>query len=246
MPSETPPSNEIVSNTEPGLIAGPEPLTGKHVTLEPLTQDHFSDLWENVGSHDEVFTWWPEGPYNEPDEFFKGFKEIMELDAAAPYSVAPYAVILQSGPHRDKAVGCVFAGFNKPLSNRTSEIGALFGPHLQKSKASTEAIYLLCDMLFEKLNYRRMAWKTNALNVGSRRAAERYGLRYEGTWRQDEIQKGRNRDTAWFAMVDEEWGFCKRAFEVWLGEGNFDGEGRQRRRIEDVRREIEEEQERVN
>ena len=234
MPSEPPPSNAPVSNTAPGLIAGPEALSGKHVTLEPLTQNHFSDLWDNVGSHDEIFTWWPEGPYNAPAEFFKGLNEVQDLDW-----VAPYAVILRAaGPHQGKAVGCAFAGFNKPLSNRTGEIGALFGPHLQKSRASTEAIYLLCGLLFDTLNYRRVAWKTNALNGASRRAAERYGLRYEGMWRQDMILDGRNRDTAWFAMLDGEWGVCKVAFELWLGEANFDGEGRQRRRIEDIRQEL--------
>jgi RimJ/RimL family protein N-acetyltransferase len=82
--------------------------------------------------------------------------------------------------------------------------------------------------VFDELGYRRYEWKCNALNAPSRAAAERYGFRFEGVFRQAEIVKGRNRDTAWFSIADSEWPAIKGAFERWLDPGNFDGDGQQR------------------
>jgi len=89
-------------------------------------------------------------------------------------------------------------------------------------------------MMFE-LNHRRLGWKTNSLNVASRKAAERYGFVYEGTLRQMQVDKGRSRDSVWYGIVDGEWGVRRRAFEMWLESGNFDGEGRQRRGLGEIR-----------
>jgi RimJ/RimL family protein N-acetyltransferase len=116
------------------------------------------------------------------------------------------------------------------------EIGnVLFTPALQATTAATEAMYLMARHAFEDLGYRRYEWKCNDLNAPSRRAAVRLGFTYEGTFRQHMIVKGRNRDTAWYSMIDTEWPRVKAAFEAWLDPGNFDEAGRQKRRLEEIR-----------
>ena len=112
------------------------------------------------------------------------------------------------------------------------EIGHIwFGEPLQRTTAATEAIYLLARHAFDELGYRRLEWKCNALNDASRRAAERFGFGFEGVFRNHMVVKGRNRDTAWYAIVDRDWPRVRGAFEAWLAPENFDGEGRQRRRL---------------
>ena len=115
------------------------------------------------------------------------------------------------------------------------EIGNIwFGVGLRRTTAATETIFLLARNVFDELGYRRLEWKCNALNAGSRRAAERFGFTFEGIFRHHQVVKGRNRDTAWYAIVDDEWPAIRRAYEAWLAPENFDGEGRQRRRLEQL------------
>jgi Acetyltransferase (GNAT) domain len=101
-------------------------------------------------------------------------------------------------------------------------------PALQRTRESTEAIYLMMRHAFEDLSVRRLEWKCDALNAPSRKAAERFGFAFEGIFRQHFIIKGRNRDTAWFAMIDKDWPKVRAGIEAWLSEENFDAEGRQR------------------
>jgi RimJ/RimL family protein N-acetyltransferase len=145
-----------------------------------------------------------------------------------------YAVSLNEGPNKGKAAGLGMVLSEDRESHRVAELGAFFGPLLQRTRAGTEAMYILANLMFE-LNHRRLGWKTNSLNTASRRAAERYGFVYEGTMRQNQINKGRSRDSVMYSIIDSEWPVCKRAFEIWLEDGNFDGEGRQRRRVEEIR-----------
>jgi RimJ/RimL family protein N-acetyltransferase len=108
------------------------------------------------------------------------------------------------------------------------EVGnVLFSPSLQRTAAATEAMYLMASHVFDHLGYRRYEWKCNALNLASRRAAERLGFTFEGIFRQHMVVKGQSRDTAWFAMLDHDWPARKQAFETWLAPENFDREGRQ-------------------
>jgi len=108
------------------------------------------------------------------------------------------------------------------------EVGnILLTPALQRTTAATEAMYLMARHVFETLGYRRYEWKCNAENLPSRRAAARLGFTFEGIFRQHMVAKGRNRDTAWFSMLDHEWPARKQAFEAWLDPANFDAEGRQ-------------------
>ncbi|HET9948325.1 MAG TPA: GNAT family protein, partial [Longimicrobiales bacterium] len=116
------------------------------------------------------------------------------------------------------------------------EVGHVhFGPALRRTPAATEAMYLMMRRAFDELGYRRYEWKCDALNAPSRRAAERLGFTYEGTFRQHIVYKGRNRDTAWYSILDAEWPRVRSALEAWLDPSNFDAEGRQRRRLEGLR-----------
>ena len=109
------------------------------------------------------------------------------------------------------------------------EVGHIhYAPALQRSRAATEAMYLMMRRAFDELGYRRYEWKCDSLNAPSRRAADRLGFVYEGTFRQATIYKGRNRDTAWYSIIDTEWPSVRRAFESWLDPANFDESGAQR------------------
>ncbi len=122
-------------------------------------------------------------------------------------------------------------------SHRVIEIGnILYTRAMQHTTAATEAMYLLASYVFEKLRFRRYEWKCNALNQPSRQAAVRLGFTFEGIFRQHMIVKGRNRDTAWFSMLDSEWPSRKREFERWLAPANFDERGQQRTRLNNRQR----------
>jgi RimJ/RimL family protein N-acetyltransferase len=119
--------------------------------------------------------------------------------------------------------------------HRSIEVdGLLYSPALQRTREATEAMYLMARHAFDDLGYRRYEWKCNALNEPSRRAALRLGFTFEGIFRQHQIVKGRNRDTAWFSMLDKEWPQRKRAFERWLDPSNFSDDGVQKQRLSDL------------
>jgi RimJ/RimL family protein N-acetyltransferase len=117
----------------------------------------------------------------------------------------------------------------------TIEVGHLaYSPALQRTPAATEAMYLMMRRAFDELGYRRYEWKCNSLNAPSWNAAERLGFRYEGTFRQAVVHKGRNRDQAWFSIIDREWPAIRSALERWLDPSNFDESGVQLRRLSDL------------
>lgn len=119
------------------------------------------------------------------------------------------------------------------------EIGhIIFGPSLQRTAAATEAIFLMLRHVFDDLGYRRVEWKCDAANERSVGAALRFGFKPEGVFRQHRIVKGRNRDTAWFSIIDGDWPRVRSGFEAWLSPTNFDNDGRQRQKLEDVRKPI--------
>ena len=121
-------------------------------------------------------------------------------------------------------------------ANGVIEVGHInFSPRLQRTRAATEAIFLLMRRAFDELGYRRFEWKCDSLNAPSRAAALRFGFTFEGIFRQAVIYKGRSRDTAWFSIIDKEWPAVKAAFERWLDPANFGADGRQRRRLQDFR-----------
>jgi RimJ/RimL family protein N-acetyltransferase len=209
-----------VDDPTPAPRPGPVTLKGRYGRLEKLTPAHTMDLWAAFAGHDEVWTYiGADGPFATAAEFVP----CIERRAAAddPYA---YAIIDAA----DRAVGYVTLLRIVP-EMRVIEVGhVLYSPALQRTPLGTETQYLLARYIFETLGYRRYEWKCDALNAPSRRAALRYGFVYEGTFRQNMIAKGRNRDNAWFSMLDSEWPVRKRNFERWLAPENFDNEGRQK------------------
>lgn len=136
----------------------------------------------------------------------------------------------------NKAVG-VAALMRIDPTHGTIEVGNInYAPALSKTIGGTEAMYLMMKRAFDELGYRRYEWKCDDQNAPSRAAATRYGFTYEGTFRNHMIYKGRNRDTAWFAITVEEWPAIKAAFEAWIAPDNFDENGQQRHRLQDLRK----------
>lgn len=197
-------------------------LPGRLVTLTPLTPEaHAEDLYAVVSGGPEAEALWhymSDGPYAD----FGSFRDAIARKALSADAVF-FAVV-----NKDKrAVG--YASLMRiDMPNRCVEVGnILYTPLLQRTAEATEAMYLLAQHVFEDLGYRRYEWKCNALNEPSRRAASRLGFTFEGIFRQHMIIKGRNRDTAWFSMLDGEWPARKAAFERWLAPENFDETGGQ-------------------
>jgi RimJ/RimL family protein N-acetyltransferase len=207
-------------DTTPAQRPGPVTLQGRYGRLEKLGARHAMELWQAFVGQDQVWTYIStDGPFATEAEF----SAFIAGRAAAddPYA---YAIIDLSG----RAVG-YFTLLRIEPQMRVIEVGhVLYSPALQRTPLGTEAQYLLARYAFETLGYRRYEWKCNALNAPSWRAALRYGFVYEGTFRQHLIAKGRNRDNAWFSMLDSEWPARKANFQRWLAPDNFDGEGRQK------------------
>jgi RimJ/RimL family protein N-acetyltransferase len=213
-----------LSNWQTALLPGFATLTGRFVTLEPLSaKKHSHDLWKAVDGHDDVWTWLSDGPYTREEDLAEALK------AKETGAGARFVAILPA--HSGRAAG--YASFMRiDAPNGVIEVGnVMFSPALQRTPAATEAMYLMARHAFEDLGYRRYEWKCNALNLPSRRAADRLGFAFEGIFRQHMIIKGQNRDTAWFSMLDSEWPARKRAFDAWLEPENFDESGKQRRTL---------------
>ena len=201
-----------------------ETLRGRYVTLEPLAVDHASGLWPAFEGHDEVWTWLPSGPFATQAAFRAHIAEI-----SRPEDPLQHAVRMADGT----LAGTLSLMRIAPASGSIETGGITFSPRLQRSREATEAVYLYMTWAFEA-GYRRFEWKCNARNLASRRAAQRFGLSYEGIFRQAAVVKGQNRDTAWFAAIDSEWPALRAAFETWLAPENFDTDGQQKSRLSDL------------
>jgi RimJ/RimL family protein N-acetyltransferase len=204
----------------PAQRPSPVTLEGRYGRIEKLVARHGADLWRAYAGHDHIWTYLAAyGPFAGEAAFRKWFESRLPLED--PYS---YAVVDRGG----RVLGIATLMEIRPAM-RVIEVGHIvYSPALQRTPLGTEAQYLLARYAFETLGYRRYEWKCNALNAASWGAALRYGFVYEGTFRQHLIAKGRNRDNAWFSMLDSEWPARKAAFERWLAPENFDAEGRQR------------------
>lgn len=207
------------------------PLNGQYVRLQPLDPlVHGDDLWQALQGPDSDPLLWdylPYGPFAER----AGFAAWLAANAAG--ADPQFFAVLDLASQR--AVGLLSFLRITPRDG-CIEIGHIaFGRAMQRSPASTEAVYLLAELAMGRLGYRRLEWKCNARNARSMRAAERLGFVYEGTFRQHMVVKGHNRDSAWFSIIDGEWPRCRAAFERWLARDNFDDAGHQRRRLEELR-----------
>ena len=216
----------VLSNTSPARLHSSASLTGTHVTLEKLHARHLADLYAAVGSTESIWDFMIPGPFGSLSEF-----EAFLRKAEETTEDTIYAILLNTS---HKAAGIASLS-NCSLANRVVEIGLIYGADLQRTKAGTEVVLLLGELVFTELGYRRLEWRCHSLNLPSKRAAERYGFVYEGTLRQHMIVKGRNRDTCVYSIVDSEWPLCKRVLEMWLEDRNFDMAGRQKRSLGEIR-----------
>jgi len=211
------------AGTPPAQPPQPVRLAGRHGAVERLDpQRHGDSLWEAVQGHPHLWTYMAFGPFADAASF-------SDWLASRQLSSDPffYAIVQPSG----RAVGLAALMSIRP-EMRVIEVGnILLSPRLQRTPLATEAQYLLARYAFETLGYRRYEWKCDALNAASRRAALRFGFRYEGLFRDHMIIKGRGRDTAWFAVLATEWPTRKAAFERWLAPENFNADGTQRERL---------------
>jgi RimJ/RimL family protein N-acetyltransferase len=216
------PVGPIVDPLPPGTLPDLRPLHGRWVWLQHVSvAKHSADLFASINGKDEgLWTYMPSGgPFADEDQF-KTWLSAREA-ARDPWF---YAYIDRM---TGKAVG-MGSFMRADAPNGAIELGNIwFSPALQKSREATEAIFLMVRHCFDDLGMRRVEWKCDALNAPSRKAADRFGFTFEGIFRQHYIIKGRNRDTAWFSMIDKEWPAFRVAFEAWLQEDNFDASGQQ-------------------
>jgi RimJ/RimL family protein N-acetyltransferase len=206
-----------------------ETLEGRYVRLEPLrAAKHGDDLFAAAtdGDADGRFRWLFEmTPQDRPS--FDAWLAKVEASEDPLF----FVVI-------DKSTGAAVGRQTLMRIDPTYgviEIGNIhWGPKMQRSRMATEAQYLFTRYIFD-LGYRRYEWKCNNRNEPSKRAAERFGFSFEGIFRQHMIVKGENRDTAWYSIIDGEWPALKAAYEAWLDPSNFGADGKQKRRLEDIR-----------
>jgi len=206
-------------------------MSGAYCRLEPLdAARHAADLFEanRRDADGRMWTYLAYGPFDALDVYRSWVERMAASDDPLFFAVVDTA----SG----RAAGVAsYLRIDPP--NGAIEVGHIaYSPALQRTRASTEAMYLMMRRAFT-LGYRRYEWKCDALNASSRAAAERLGFSFEGIFRQATVYKGRNRDTAWYAAIDRDWPRLERVFTRWLEPENFDGDGRQRARLEDLRAE---------
>jgi RimJ/RimL family protein N-acetyltransferase len=216
----------------PGWSPPPRPprqaLVGRYCQVVPLDAErHAAELFEaNAADADgAMWTYLAVGPYDRLDEYAESVRQ-----RSASADPQFYAIV--DGASQRAAGMASYLRIDPPAGS--IEVGHLaFAPALQRTRAATEAMYLMARQVFE-LGYRRYEWKCDALNARSRAAAQRFGFSFEGIFRQATVYKGRNRDTAWFAMIDREWPALQAAYERWLAPENFDAQGRQRQSLSEL------------
>lgn len=207
------------------------PMEGRFCRVEPLdAEQHCAGLFDAYSADRDgrMWTYLPWGPYADFGDFLAATKIGLKREHFVTYAVIDAA--------SNKAVG-IASYLNINLTAGSIEVGGItYSPALQRRPAGTEAMFLMMRRAFDELGYRRYEWKCNALNAASRAAAARYGFRFEGVFRQADVVKGHNRDTAWFSITDREWPRIKTAFERWLAPANFAADEQQRESLSTLTR----------
>jgi RimJ/RimL family protein N-acetyltransferase len=229
MSSESLPVGKSLPGWSTRLAPPRTAMQGRFCRLEPLDPArHAQDLFaaNRLDADGRNWTYL----FQEPFADFGSYRSWLEQVAKSDDPLFHTIIDLKS----DKPVGvATFMRIDRP--NGVIEVGNInYSPLLQRTPAATEAMFLMMARVFDELGYRRYEWKCDSLNAPSRAAALRLGFQFEGIFRQAVIYKGRNRDTAWFSMIDSEWPALKRAYEQWLAPENFDAERRQRRKLAEL------------
>lgn len=201
-------------------------IEGQRCRIEAYNPEQHNQALYDAFVKDENFANWtylPYGPFDDFESFDAWARKTCQDDDPLFHSI----IDLES----ERAVGLASYLRITPAYG-VIEVGHIhFSPLIQRTTLATEAMFLMMKRVFDELGYRRYEWKCDALNAPSCKAAKRLGFSYEGTFRQAIMYKGRNRDTAWFAMIDEDWRQIKQAFEQWLSASNFDEQGHQRQSL---------------
>lgn len=223
------PIGEPVPNWSGAKFPSQEIIQGHFCRLEPLdSKVHTGDLW-TAFRHDKSGQTWTYLAHDPPQD--KAELEQRFISQAASNDPLFFAVVENTSK---KAVGIASYLRISPTAG-SIEIGHLhFSPLMQRTPIATETLYLLLNEAFERLGYRRCEWKCDSLNAPSRVAAKRFGFVYEGLFRQALVYKGRNRDTAWYAILDSEWTELAQAYRSWLDPSNFTSDGQQKTRLSDL------------
>ena len=215
------PTGPEVSPLPSGKSPDRSPIAGRYSSLLPLkTMIHGEELWRAIDGKDpfgKLWTYMAYGPFASRGAF---------VDWLGGREAALDAWFYVYHVHASKTAEGMGSFMRADPVNGVIEIGNIWlGPALQRTRAGTEVIYLMMRHAFEHLKVRRLEWKCDALNAPSRRAALRYGFTFEGIFRQHMIIKGRNRDTAWYAIIDKDWPRIREGFDTWLDPANFDENG---------------------
>jgi RimJ/RimL family protein N-acetyltransferase len=208
-------------------------MEGRFTRLEPFSvKDHARDLFMAYAEDaaGEMWRYFVVGPFATLGDYVTYARQSMS--GSDPL----YFAIIDGATNRATGVASFL---NITPEHGSIEVGAIaLSPKLQRTPAATEAMYLMMKRAFDELGYRRYEWKCNDRNEPSKRAAERFGFKFEGVFRQHMIVKGENRDTAWFSIIDKEWPALEKSYEGWLHPDNFDSDGNQKRRLEDFRKSL--------
>ena len=214
----TQPVGEPVEGWQPRPMPPARALHGRVVSVVPSAPEHDDDLYAATcrAEHEDRWTYMAGGDFPGDRAAFARY-----VDGLRNRGDGQAYVIV---PHGERAAGMASLMRADPGSG-VIEVGSImYAPELSGTRAATEAMFLLAEHVFSELGYRRYEWKCDALNAPSRRAAARLGFTAEGIFRQHMVYKGRNRDTAWFAITDAEWARLRPAYLRWLADENFDGE----------------------
>ena len=192
-------------------------IRGQYVTLEPLHRRHVPELWAAAQGADDSWTYLGIGPFPSMDAMGQQVMDLASVHDPMVWAVRPVTTGVVSG---------WLALMDIQPRNASIDLGNIwFGLRMQRTRAATEAIFLMLRLAADDLGYRRLVWKCNALNAPSKRAADRLGFTYEGRHRMHTIVKGRQRDTDWYSIVDNEWPRCRDAMLTWLDPANFGSDG---------------------
>ena len=224
------PIGEDVLNWQPAQFPTRDPMEGSFVRLVPVEPEKHSQGLLDAYSHRGDGRDWTYIPRALPGTI----EETRKWTADLQKSEDPFFFAIEDKA-TGKPVGTASYLRMKPADG-VIEVGyIIFSPLMQKKPSSTEVMYLMMRRVFDDWGYRRYEWKCDALNAPSRAAAERLGFTFEGVFRQATMYKGRNRDTAWFSVLDSEWQVVKSAFETWLSPDNFDEFGDQIESLKGIR-----------
>jgi RimJ/RimL family protein N-acetyltransferase len=229
-PFPRPVSGHPVVDPPSGLVPSRSVLIGTHIRLEPVNPAvHAPELYRAGHGSAEALRIWdylPHGPWSDETSFLAHLRNQATDLELIRFVARPAATGVASGMASYMEIN---------PKDGVIEIGGIwFSPDLQRSRAATEALFLLLSYAMNELRYRRMQWRCNALNMKSRNAARRLGFRFEGIFYNHQISKGRNRDTAWYSILDDEWPDVRANIERWLRNDNFDASGKARSSLSEM------------